>query len=102
MIDEDIEEEDAVSLRASMGVKTLEATQRLYTPRTTWGLYIGYFMIVTAKCTCLMHVLNTQTRSRCLHTLPRRHHNRVFPCFRCIVIPSALLFGRYSSHSSCR
>jgi hypothetical protein len=41
MYDEDAEEEDAVSRRASIGVKTVEASQRVSTPPTRWALFIG-------------------------------------------------------------
>jgi hypothetical protein len=42
LLDEEAEEEDAVIMRASIGVKTVEATQRLHTSRTKWALFIGY------------------------------------------------------------
>jgi hypothetical protein len=39
--EEALDEEDAVSLRAGMGVKTVEASLRVYGRRSQWGLFLG-------------------------------------------------------------
>jgi hypothetical protein len=75
-LEEAAEEEDAVGLRASMGVKTVEAAQRVQSPLTRRALYIGcvlrlacmFGLAVTEHCCSLglaayMHSLDAITTS---------------------------------------